>query len=539
MRCIKCKKMVPSSATICPYCGGEVSDRVEVEQVVTVTEPSEETNGKLDLTSMLTNPKYKNLVLVGGGILGFFIFIIVIMALMGPSKPRAISGAKLYSAIITDLEEFLEDTYFSDSYTGSGTYDLYIKYNKAENAFNGKYGYDLKNKVFNITSSIKSLEEDKGTIVVDVKKFDSEFDFNKGELFYKSDQLFDNTILFKFDDPDGYLSNTRYDLGSIVESYGDALLEAIGEMKFGSDTETVSFLGNNETFQRVYFELDNPGKRLFYTTFYDALADDSTFTSEMAKMQGKKSDEMEKIYRNYSTTADFKYSGDGDSNTLVSLYIKSGQIKRLEIDNQDDKKLRKIYRIDVDDSRYHFYYIENDKLIREASLLILTSEINDVTNRKYEITLDSTSYNINIELEVKLDNKVKVESKNNLTGTNYVDLTDDQISDIKTKLGNYIKNTQLVDNLKDIFIDKCKNATDCVCKEKETLCSCLYKSEVVKCPNPDAKEGNEDTVNEDEVNKTTTTTTTTEVNEEDTTTTTSLEEGTTTTTTVPFEIITN
>ena len=535
MRCIKCKKMVPSSATICPYCGGEVSDRVEVEQVVTVTEPSEETNGKLDLTSMLTNPKYKNLVLVGGGILGFFIFIIVIMALMGPSKPRAISGEKLYSAIITDLEEFLEDTYFSDSYTGSGTYDLYIKYNKAENAFNGKYGYDLKNKVFNITSSIKSLEEDKETIVVDVKKFDSEFDFNKGELFYKSDQLFDNTILFKFDDPDGYLSNTRYDLGSIVESYGDALLEAIGEMEFGSDTETVSFLGNNETFQRVYFELDNPGKRLFYTTFYDALADDSTFTSEMAKMQGKKSDEIEKIYRNYSTTADFKYSGDGDSNTLVSLYIKSGQIKRLEIDNQDDKKLRKIYRIDVDDSRYHFYYIENDKLIREASLLILTSEINDVTNRKYEITLDSTSYNINIELEVKLDNKVKVESKNNLTGTNYVDLTDDQISDIKTKLGNYIKNTQLVDNLKDIFIDKCKNASDCVCKEKETLCSCLYKSEVVKCPNPDAKEGNEDTVNEDEVNKTTTTTTTTattsatEVNEEDTT----------TTTTEIFEIVLN
>ncbi len=515
MRCVSCKKMVPSASTRCPYCGGEVTDKNDIEETpITSTESVQQStsssSNKIDFVELLTDPDKKKLVLIGGGILVFFIFMIIIVASLSGSKPKMVTNYKAYSKLFDKVEDFLSESFFDNSYVGSGTYDFYIKYNKDINEFSGKYNYDLKNKIINITASAKNPDENKGVIIVDFKKFDSELNFNKGELYYSSEQITDKPILFKFDDKDGYLSNTRYDMNDLVVSFFDSLEEALKKMNYGTTTETVQFLGESAKFDKLYFKLNNEGRKTFYTTFYNSLADDSSFTSEMGKIQGKKSSEIEEIYRNYATSAEYAYSGSGDANTVVSLYTKNNQFKRFEINNQDDSNLKKIYRIDVDDSRYHFYYMENGKTIYEGSLLILTNEINGVVNRKYEITLDSSKFNIDINLNVKLDSKPKVELKDNLEGTKFIDLTDEEKGEIKTKLGEFIKNTKFFDKLDDIFIDKCSLASDCKCNDKEPTCSCLYNKEVIQCPNPDLNKPKEDTVDENEINKTTTTTTTTE-----------------------------
>ncbi len=541
MRCVNCKKMVPGSSTKCPYCGGEVSDEVEVQNPINFDEPvsySEPAGGNdaqgvkgevasilNDPMSLLTDPKYKKILYVVGGFLVFIIIIFVMSLFKGSSKPKA-GTYKSYSKLINKVEDFLYDNYFENSFANSGKFEIAMKYNGNEYQFTGDFGYNLKDKIGNVKAIMKDPKENKGGIIVNYKKFELNFGYNKGTLAVKSDQLFNDTLLFEFDDPDGIITNSKYDPQSVVESYGDALIEALKKMNYTTTTEKIELFGKKQTLEKLTFKLDSKTKKKFYTLFYDTLAEDSTFTSELAKMRGVKSEEIEKIYNNYSSSAEFMCSKTG-CNTVVSLYTtKKGNAVRLEIDNKDDSKLHKKYRIDLNEVKYYFTYMENDEVKQEGTFMFTTEDINDVIVRKYEITYKGNGKDIAIDLDVKLDGKSKVTPGLNSTGIKYIDLTDEQIEDIKEKLGEFIKNTKFVDKLKDYFVDKCKVATECVCKGE--TCNCLYNSNVVVCPNPDAKQ--DDTVDEDEINKTTTTTTTT--SEEPTSDTTDLSDDSTTTTTI-------
>lgn len=515
MRCVQCKKMVPSTSVKCPYCGGEVSENVVVEPEIKYEEPKDNSSKKL---SLLSDPKMKMYVYIGIGVVVFFVLLIFIALLSGGSSSSS-GDYKSFAKILDNFEEFLQDNYFSNSYQGSGDFDFYIKYNKDVNEFAGRYGYDLKNKVLSLTASIKDPGENKGSIIVDYKKFDSNIYYDKGELYYNSKQLFDDTILFKFNDDTGIISSAKYDMSTLVESISDALKVALKEMDYHTTKEEVRFLGDSKTFNKLYFVLDNQGKKKFLTAFYDSLADDSSFVNEVAKMRGEKADDVEKTIRNYSTSAEYKYSGKGGNESVVSLYTKNGKPVRLEfVDNETSKE--KIYRIDLNDQKYHFYYFVNSNLEFEVSMLILSEEINEVTHKTYEMTIDSRKFNIDINLDLKLDNRISIDTKSKMTGINYTELTDEQIEGIKDKLKEFVKNYGFIDKFKDIFIDRCSLATDCVCKDE--TCNCLYESKVIVCPNKEEQKGEEkeDTVSEDEINKTTTTTTTSNTITSSTTTTT-------------------
>ena len=508
MRCNHCSKTIPEVSINCPYCK-EIVDP-NAKPVVNfgeldVTDYDKRFDIKANNYEEIKEEKKKmNPFVIGGIAVGSLIVVVLIVALVfGNSTP---SGYTYFKGVNDELFTFLLDNYTGSNDTTSGSYDFYLKINEDEYEFEGDYGIDTKNKIVKLTGEYLDPRIQAGQIVVDsdILKFDAYLQENY--FYLLSEQIYDRdvSIMLPIDDETGLLKTKKYNLESLINGVHDAIDFALSKVnyEYKEDVE-INHLGELVKAQAYTIVLDNAGKKEFFTNVFQTLLDDGSFINDYAKIQDISSSEAESIFNNYLTSIDYKYSGESEYVTNLTIYFDGYKIYRLEADFNEKKD--RLVQIEVGETKYYFEYFNKDKNIYSGSLKFSSEEEENYIQKDYEITFDSDKYITDMYFTLYQDKNGKVKKKEVKDYKNIQEFKEEDYKTIKANLGNFFNNVNWVDNLEDIFKEKCTPALKCECKVNSKYCNCNYNGEVIVCPIDDVKKDVVTTTTTTAVNGSTTT----------------------------------
>lgn len=516
MRCNHCNKTIPEVSINCPFCK-EIVDP-NAKPVVNfgelgVTDYDSRFDIKANNYEEVKEEKKKNPFIIWGIIGGIAVLLIGIVAvLMLNTTP---SGYTYFKNVNDQVFTFLIDNYTGSYSAKSGTYNLYLKMNEHEYEFNGDYALDTKNRIVKVDAELNDPRQQTGQIIIgnNVLKMDAYLENNY--FYLLSEQIYerDTYLMFPIDDETGLLTTKKYDLESLINGVYDAVDAALSKMTYNYE-EGVEIVHNGEVkkVNRYYITLDNAGKKTFLTTFFQILIDDGSFVGDYAKIQGISSSEAETILNNYLTSADFRYSGNSDKVTTISIYFDKAQVYRLEADMNEKKD--RLIQIDIGKTKYYLEYFEGDKNIYSGSLRFTSEEKEEIIIKEYEITFDSDKYVNDILLTLEQNKSSKVKKKEIESFKSIQQFEDSDYDRVKSKLSGFFHNVNWVDDLENIFKEKCTPDLTCECQVNAKYCNCNYNNTIIVCPvdsvtKKETKPITTTTVSGDKTTTTTTVTTTT------------------------------
>ena len=504
MRCNHCNKTIPEVSINCPFCK-EIVDP-DAKPVVNFGELNvTDYDSRFDIkANNYEEVKEKKKTNPWGicGIAGGVVLVLVIVVVIMLSNSTA-SGYTYFKNVNDTLFTFLLDNYTSSNDTKSGIYDLYFKINDHEYEFEGNYGIDTKNKIVKVTGEYQDPRHDTGQIVVtsNVLKFDAYLENNY--FYLLSEQIYDRNkaIMLPIDDETGLLKTKKYDLESLLNGVYDALDYSLSKAKYKYEENVeIAHLGVLTNVSSYTIVLDNAGKKDFLVNFFQTLIDDGSFIGDYAKIQNVSSDEAVSILENYKTKAEYKYSGDSDKVTNLTIYFDKTKVYRLEVDVNENSD--RLLQIDIGDTKYYLEYYENNKNVYSGSLKFSTEEKEKHIVKEYDITFDSDKFVTDIMLHIEQSKSPMVKKNKYEEYKEIKDFEDADFNKVKSNLRGFFPNVGWVENLQDVFKEKCSPALKCECKVNSKNCSCIYNGNLISCPANKVKKP-------EPVTTTTTTTTTT------------------------------
>ena len=511
MKCSNCGKSIPDTSQACPFCftavervnnAPTIENPSDIASLTTVNSTIEQTDnnelnfGNMDnttyddssLETFMQESKKKRkillpiiLVLVG--------FVVLIVILYKMSAPRN-DYYRYYTGVVDKIYEYIDENITSSNARTSGKYKYAYNINDSKGEFKGEYQFNIYKKVLNITGDLKNPEEERGGIVINDQTLTIEVYAKNNELYFISNNIYNLPILLPYEDPTGLLVTKQYDLSSLIDGVKDATNISLKAMNYEVEKGTsIDVRGSSKDCDKITLKMDYQAKRIFYSTFFNTLINDSNFISEFARINSKKSDEIEQLLNNYKTTYDYKYSVDDGKITYFNIYFKSKKIYRIEYIGEDNKKVT----VDVDTNKLYVEYFENkDEKKMTLSINRMDSYMNDILTRDYVVNYKTSENDIAFTLELEKDDSVKIKSKDITDVKNIRDFNDEELNKIKTSSGIYGVDASFIDKIVELFKTKCSSDLQCVCNDEN--CQCTYENEIITCPleTINKKEDNQD-----------------------------------------------
>lgn len=479
MRCNNCGKTIPEVSTVCNYCNLPVDSSKSVVNFGEINDYNYDSN-KFDIKVYIKEPKNRKIVFMGITVIAIVILLFIFMVMSMFSRNNKVSGYDIFHRTINSVGDYLDDNFLMSKTLASGSYNLILKINKDNYQFDGLYGYDIKNKILKLDGKmLNALSSD--DVVVDFETFSFDTYLKENNLFFSSDEIFNDPILFEIDDQTGLLKTKNYDLYSLVHGVLDSVDYTLKDMTYEYGSDTINYRGTNVNAKKVSLKLDNKGKLKFLTSFYTNLIDDANFVNEYARINDKKSSDVIKILENYRTTAEYKYSAETDDYVEVNAYYSSKKLYRIEYIDKTDNDINKV-QLDIGETKYYLDYFKNNDNQFSFTIALTVKEIEDYLLKDYEITYDTDKYVTNIILSLKEDKQSVVKKREIEEYKNIKDLTDIEINDIKLNTKAYLNDTDFIDRLRKYFEEKCNINLNCVCTDNSDECDCTYEDRVITCP---------------------------------------------------------
>lgn len=482
MKCLNCNKFIPDVSEVCPYCNSKIDPNQKENPIIDFgnIDNTDYNSDKFDIKVYIREPKNRKVV-VGAVALIIFIIIIFITLIASMFTTKSEPNYKVFTRVVDGLGEYLEDNFLGSRYSASGKYKLTLKVNNESVAFEGNYGYDVKNKIINLTGNMRDPKEATGEVLIDTRDLVFNAYMKDNNIYFQSNQIYgDEYLYFPIEDKTGFLKTKNYDLYSIVIGMTDALSFTLKQMNYSTEKTSITYLGKDINVNKRSLVLDSPTKVKFIETFLSELKDDVNFVNEVARIQDKKSDEIIKNIENRITTSNYKYSSDSANKTTVSVYFSKKKIYRIEFLLDEEEKKR--YVFDIGETKYYLDYFKNDENIYNLTFASKIKELENLNEKTYDITLDTDKYVTDINLYLEEDKQAKVKKQDIENYKNVKDFTLDDYNKIKTNTNYYLKDVTFIDHIKDYYKEKCTPDLTCVCNPGEDMCSCTYKNEIISCP---------------------------------------------------------
>lgn len=477
MKCYKCNKQIPSVSTVCPYCSAPVDPNYK-EQIDFGNIDNTDYDNRHDLKTYIQEPKNRKVVFIGIGTILFVIIIFVALILtmlkVGKDDPR-----KYFDDTIELVYDYLYDNYLGSNNAFSADYKLKIDINGTSNEFVGTYERDVKSKIFKLDGTMRDPNEVTGGIILDSKDFQFDSYMKDNELYFKSEQLFNNYLHVSLPDETGLLTTKTYSLDLLVGGISDALVESMKTVTINKDTTNINYRGVKTNVKKYYFVLDNKGKNKFLTTFYETLIEDANFINEYARINNKSVDDITDILKNKVNDVEFRYSGESSDKTTFSIYVLKKNIIRYYIEDASEEY--QTYQLDIKDGKLFFDYAKNSENIISASLLKTDETLNEELTTTYALTFDYGEYVTDIYLELKIKDRPLVKRKEINDAYEFGLITEEDKNILKNNLSYYTSKTDIIDTLARMFKEKCVVGIECNCEPNKNTCSCLSEGSVITC----------------------------------------------------------
>lgn len=486
MKCINCKKTIPETSTICPFCKNDPNTEVITPmEFGEINENTYANDEKFDIKTYFKEPRNKKIIIFSISLIVLVISVFSFL-IINLFKPKKDTSYKYFTGVVDYITEYITDNYLSNNSIKSGEYTLELDLSDYRTKFEGKYSGDLKSKRLYIDGKMRDPKEDEGGIVFENKEFTYILYADKNDIYFKSKEFYnDEYILFPLEDELGFLQAKNYNIQNVIDGLNTAVDESLKKLKYTSGNEEIDY--RNDTIKSDYLELElnNSNLQIFYENFYNSLKEDSNFINEFVRIQNKKSDEIIETLENYRKTKEYEYKNGEEQNnpTKIRIYYSGKKIYRLSI-NYNDKK----YVIDIGDTKYYFKYYESDELKANFELTIVKKQVQDVINETYEVT-----YKINDKTGI-ITLKLITKEKGSLTNIEIEqsksvrDFTDEDIVKIKENMSYYKEDIgTIIQKLFDSYDYKCKETLECVCDDNKEKCSCMYNGEMITCKYDEVK----------------------------------------------------
>lgn len=476
MRCNNCSKFIPEVSVVCPYCSAPVLNNEKKVVDFGNIENTNYVNNKFDIkVHAMGGKNSKYIFVVGIPILVILVVILFIFLLTRKSD----ADYRIFTSTLDVLTEYLEDNFISSKTSSSGKYQMTLNVNGEGVAFDGEYGYDVKNRILNLTGVMKDPKEAVGGIIIDTKDLEFSAYMKDNNFYFQSDEIYGNDyIYFLINDATGLLATKNYDLYSLVIGSSDALKDTLKIMNYETTSEKINYLGQEISLTKRSLVLDNKGKIKFLSTFFNNLIDDANFINEMARISNKKNDEVIKTLENYITTAEYKYSNESSNKTTISIYFNKRKVYRILVDKDEEKKEK--YNLDIGDIKYYLDYFVDDTNVYSATLAVTKKELSALTEKNYVITFDKDDLvtDMTLYLEENVQSNVKRQDIANFKDIR--EFNEEEYQLVKNNMRYYISDISFIDRIRDYYKEKCTLDLQCVCEED--TCSCTYNNEIITCP---------------------------------------------------------
>ena len=480
MKCFNCNKYIPDVSTICPYCNTPVDpDQKPVIDFGDI-DNTNYTSDKFDIKVYVKEPKNRKIVI---GAIALIIFVIALFILLVASMftSKDVADYKVFTKVVDHIAEYLEDNFVGSKYSASGKYKLTMKINDEQIGFDGNYGYDVKNRIINLTAVMKDPKEATGEVLIDTKDFEFVAYLKDNNLYFQSDEIYGNEYIYlPIEDETGLLSTKNYDIYSLVIGATDALSETFKKMTYSTTKDTINYLGKDINVTKRSLVLDNKNKLKFITTLLNNLKEDVNFVNEMARIQNKKSEEIISTLDNYITTSEYKYSSDSSYKTVVSIYFSKSKVYRIEVDLDEEEKEK--YQFDIGETKYYFDYFKDNKNIYSLTFASNIKELENLIEKNYDITFDSDKYIMDISIYLEEERQGRVKKQEIEEYKNIRDFTLDDYLKIKSNAAYYLSDVSFIDKIEEYYKEKCSTALNCVCMPGEEECSCSFNDTIITCP---------------------------------------------------------
>ena len=195
MKCFNCNKFIPDVSEVCPYCNNSVDSNKENVIDFGNIDNTSYNSGKFDIKVYIKEPKNRKVVF---GALALIVLVIIIFISLVASMffKSSEPDYKVFTRVVAGISEYLEENYIGSKYSSSGKYRLTLKVNNDSVAFDGNYGYDVKNKIVNLTGSMRDPKEQTGEVLIDTKDLVFNAYMKDNNIYFQSNQItfYSNTL---------------------------------------------------------------------------------------------------------------------------------------------------------------------------------------------------------------------------------------------------------------------------------------------------------------------------------------------------------
>ncbi len=503
MRCIKCKKIIPSSATVCPYCNTPVNnDDIDTldsnNSIDTMTSDSgtvdfgsisntsyDEDNNLITAIKNAPKDKKTNKIRLYAllGVIGVFLIVIIAALVSRGNKKQVYS---YYTDVLSNLEEFIETNFTDSDVKQSGNYKLVYNYNDSDPVeFKGEYALDVNQKLLHLTGEKKDPREGTSAIIINpAPKYSFDLSGKYNKFYLNSSDFYNKTIELTYSDETGLLSTKKYNIDYLLTGIINALSTSFKSLSYTKTSkENITFLNNDIKLDKENVVLDYNSKKVFLDKFYQALLDDTDFVSEYHKISGLEERDVRNTLNNLIVTNDYKYSSESSDVTNINIYHDNKRVYRYEIVMDEDLFKGRIV-IDISDNKRYYLSVYKDGVeLFNASIYSTSTVMNDVETRDFIFEYKSQNDKLTGTLELERDNNPSVKLDDASDYVNINSLTDDEYNLLKNNLINLMGiDSDTIDFVKNLFKSKCDTSLTCNCKSNGENCSCTYEGKIISCP---------------------------------------------------------
>lgn len=503
MKCIKCGENIPDVSTVCPFCDHPVGvyiseedkkkereDKLATVDFGSLNASDYDENNKLDIKTYIKEPKNKKVV-IGGIVAIAFVILVFGVLIMSMFSSSTDSPYRLFNDTVVSFFDFYIENYTGSEATKSGSYKLDLNINNKRTGLSGTYSFDTKNRIANLTGTMKDPREQEGGIILDYRDFNFIANLANTDLYFQSKELFnDDIIYFPITDETGILSAKSYDLSAILTGIEDAITEALKVSNYTDEREDITYLGEQVSVNARTLTLDNAAKKIFFKTYYETLKEDTNYINEIAHLKEIKTDDVTKSLENKLTEIDYKYSGENTNKTIAKIYYKGTKIYRIALELEEENVPNYRVQLDIGETKYYLDIFDGGENILSSTLVVTTKEKDDIVKKTYEVTFDTNDLVMDITLDIEREKRASVKKTTYENVKNIRSFIRSDYDNLKTNLSFYTSNVAWVDKIPEIFKNRCNPTLTCRCEDGEDVCNCTYNDSIIKCPKVDVMPSN-------------------------------------------------
>ena len=484
MQCNHCGKTVPNTTKVCMFCNEEIDPNARYikpeEDLGSIENTDYDTKLSIKVVNdYIKNPKYKKYLIIGGVFVVLFI-VLIVMFTIGGIKGGATSSDVFISVVDTAYDYIDENILSKNGHSGSASIE--IKYNDSKNnnlsyQFSGDYVFDPLNKYYSYNSNLDG-KYSSSDIKIDSKILPISLLFRDNTIYLNSSELSEKALSGDLSIINDLFNVKAYDMDKLLDSTHDALVDTLKELKYKSTVETINFRGDKLSTNKVILELDSARMYDFYEKFFGHLTDSSKFINQYGSVKGMDKDRLKTYFNDLLKTYEYKYNSSNKDVVTISINYSKKTVYRINyIYKSNDTKN---YQLEIKDGSYFFDYFVNDKNVYSGSLVSSSKDLTNKIHGEIAITFDQDSYLTDIKIKYDDDKKPSYKKINYNDTIDLYEISDEEYNGIRTKLGNYINETYLLDRFKKIFVTNCSSDLECTCSD--VTCRCLLNDEYITCP---------------------------------------------------------